>query len=172
MSEKTATGLSPNSVKSTSLSDPVPESGVRIACCFPGLVCCPHRLPCPFIAHVVRSCVCPLLQQMGHPLSPETAESLFVLHQVTGNPIYREWGWKIFQAIDTYVAVDCVFVFRSCLRTFAFGFALFPSWGPEHMHVGFAGTASSSTATAPTMTSPARGVEQRTTSLASSWQKP
>jgi len=33
-------------------------------------------------------------------LSPETAESLFVLHQVTGNPIYREWGWQIYQAIE------------------------------------------------------------------------
>jgi len=34
-------------------------------------------------------------------LRPETAESLFVLHEVTGNPQYREWGWEIFQAIET-----------------------------------------------------------------------
>jgi mannosyl-oligosaccharide alpha-1,2-mannosidase len=35
-------------------------------------------------------------------LRPEAAESLFVLHQLTGNPIYREWGWKMFQAIEKY----------------------------------------------------------------------
>lgn len=38
-------------------------------------------------------------------LRPEAAESLFVLHQLTGNPIYREWGWKMFQAIDKYCRV-------------------------------------------------------------------
>ena len=30
-------------------------------------------------------------------LRPETAEALFVLHQITGDPIYREWSWEIFQ---------------------------------------------------------------------------
>lgn len=35
-------------------------------------------------------------------LRPEAAESLYILHQLTGNPIYREWGWKMFQAIDKY----------------------------------------------------------------------
>jgi mannosyl-oligosaccharide alpha-1,2-mannosidase len=35
-------------------------------------------------------------------LRPEAAEALFVLHQVTGNPIYREWGWRMFQAIDKH----------------------------------------------------------------------
>ena len=39
-------------------------------------------------------------------LRPEVAESLFVLHQVTGNPVYREWGWKMFQAIDQYCRAD------------------------------------------------------------------
>jgi len=34
-------------------------------------------------------------------LRPETAESLFVLNQLTGDPIYREWAWEIFQAIET-----------------------------------------------------------------------
>ncbi len=23
-----------------------------------------------------------------------------MLHQLTGNPVYREWGWKMFQAIE------------------------------------------------------------------------
>lgn len=34
-------------------------------------------------------------------LRPETAESLFVLNQLTGDPIYREWAWEIFKAIDS-----------------------------------------------------------------------
>ncbi len=39
-------------------------------------------------------------------LRPEVAESLFVLHQVTGNPVYREWGWAMFQAINRYCRVE------------------------------------------------------------------
>ncbi|CAB1115373.1 unnamed protein product [Ectocarpus sp. CCAP 1310/34] len=31
-------------------------------------------------------------------LRPETAEALYVLHQITGDPIYRDWSWNIFQA--------------------------------------------------------------------------
>ena len=33
-------------------------------------------------------------------LRPETAESLFILNQLTGDPIYREWAWEIWEAID------------------------------------------------------------------------
>ena len=28
-------------------------------------------------------------------LRPETVESLFILHRVTGDDTYREWGWKM-----------------------------------------------------------------------------
>uniref|UniRef100_A0A7S1B773 alpha-1,2-Mannosidase n=1 Tax=Corethron hystrix TaxID=216773 RepID=A0A7S1B773_9STRA len=35
-------------------------------------------------------------------LRPETVESLFVLHQLTGDPVYRQWGWEIFQAIEKH----------------------------------------------------------------------
>uniref|UniRef100_A0A8D8YM95 alpha-1,2-Mannosidase n=1 Tax=Cacopsylla melanoneura TaxID=428564 RepID=A0A8D8YM95_9HEMI len=35
-------------------------------------------------------------------LRPEFLESLFVLHQLTGNATYQEWGWKIFQSIEKY----------------------------------------------------------------------
>jgi mannosyl-oligosaccharide alpha-1,2-mannosidase len=35
-------------------------------------------------------------------LRPEAAEALFVLHQLTGNPVYREWGWKMFTAIEAH----------------------------------------------------------------------
>lgn len=33
---------------------------------------------------------------------PETVESLFILWRLTKNPIYREWGWKIFQAFEKH----------------------------------------------------------------------
>eukprot|EP00252_Welwitschia_mirabilis_P005232 TRINITY_DN1572_c0_g2_i1.p1 TRINITY_DN1572_c0_g2~~TRINITY_DN1572_c0_g2_i1.p1 ORF type:complete len:639 (-),score=131.96 TRINITY_DN1572_c0_g2_i1:197-2077(-) len=33
-------------------------------------------------------------------LRPETVESLFVLHRITEDQKYREWGWQIFQAFE------------------------------------------------------------------------
>lgn len=33
---------------------------------------------------------------------PETVESLFVLWRITGNPIYRQWGWEIFEAFEKH----------------------------------------------------------------------
>lgn len=33
-------------------------------------------------------------------------ESLFVLHQVTGDPQYQEWGWHIFRAFEKFSKVD------------------------------------------------------------------
>jgi hypothetical protein len=35
-------------------------------------------------------------------LRPETVESFFVLYHLTGDPVYREWGWEMFQAIERY----------------------------------------------------------------------
>lgn len=35
-------------------------------------------------------------------LRPETAESLFILNQLTGDPIYRDWAWEIWEAIDRH----------------------------------------------------------------------
>ncbi|KAI8149993.1 glycoside hydrolase [Fennellomyces sp. T-0311] len=35
-------------------------------------------------------------------LRPETLESLFLLHRITGDPIYREWGWQIFESFETH----------------------------------------------------------------------
>ncbi|KAJ1911041.1 hypothetical protein H4219_006062 [Mycoemilia scoparia] len=35
-------------------------------------------------------------------LRPETVESLFILHRITGDEVYREWGWRIFMAIEKY----------------------------------------------------------------------
>ncbi|ONK81090.1 uncharacterized protein A4U43_C01F25170 [Asparagus officinalis] len=39
-------------------------------------------------------------------LRPETVESLFVLHRITGDPKYREWGWQIFEAFEKYTKID------------------------------------------------------------------
>jgi hypothetical protein len=33
-------------------------------------------------------------------LRPETAESLYVMSHLTGDPIYRDWAWEIWKAID------------------------------------------------------------------------
>ena len=38
-------------------------------------------------------------------LRPETAESLFVLGQLTGDPIYREWAWQIWEKIEKHCKV-------------------------------------------------------------------
>ena len=35
-------------------------------------------------------------------LRPEAMESFFVLYHLTGDPVYREWGWEVFQAIERY----------------------------------------------------------------------
>jgi mannosyl-oligosaccharide alpha-1,2-mannosidase len=35
-------------------------------------------------------------------LRPETVESLFVAFHLSGDPIYREWGWEIFQAFEKH----------------------------------------------------------------------
>ncbi|KAF7725369.1 hypothetical protein EC973_009636 [Apophysomyces ossiformis] len=37
-----------------------------------------------------------------YDLRPETAESLFYFHRMTGDPRYQEVAWDIFQAIDKY----------------------------------------------------------------------
>ena len=35
-------------------------------------------------------------------LRPEAIESFFILNYLTGDPIYREWGWEIFQSVEKY----------------------------------------------------------------------
>jgi hypothetical protein len=39
-------------------------------------------------------------------LRPEAAESFFVLYQLTGDPVYREWGWEMFQSIEKYCKTE------------------------------------------------------------------
>lgn len=38
-------------------------------------------------------------------LRPETIESIFILYRVTGDPMYREWGWEMFEAIEKHCKV-------------------------------------------------------------------
>lgn len=47
-----------------------------------------------------------ILQDSHNLLRPETVESLFLLHQVTGDPKYQEWGWHIFRAFEKFSKVD------------------------------------------------------------------
>lgn len=42
----------------------------------------------------------PKATKMDYGLRPETVESLFILNKLTGDPIYRTWGWEIFEAIE------------------------------------------------------------------------
>ncbi len=44
----------------------------------------------------------PIRGQMYYLLRPETVESLYILNFLTKDPIYREWGWEIFQSIEKY----------------------------------------------------------------------
>lgn len=42
----------------------------------------------------------------SYHLRPETVESLFILWRVTQDPIYREWGWDIFNAIESHAKIE------------------------------------------------------------------
>eukprot|EP00039_Didymoeca_costata_P019683 m.338531 g.338531 ORF g.338531 m.338531 type:complete len:619 (-) comp18457_c0_seq1:83-1939(-) len=39
-------------------------------------------------------------------LRPETVESFFIMHRITKDPIYVEWGWEVFQSFEKYCRVD------------------------------------------------------------------
>jgi len=43
-----------------------------------------------------------LVYEPSYLLRPEAVESFFVLHQLTGDPTYQEWGWEVFQAIERF----------------------------------------------------------------------
>ncbi|KAK9467649.1 glycoside hydrolase [Lipomyces arxii] len=45
--------------------------------------------------------------QDSHNLQrPETVESLFVMWRITKDPIYRQWGWEIFEAFRKYSRLE------------------------------------------------------------------
>lgn len=35
-------------------------------------------------------------------LRPETIETFFILHFLTKDPVYRDWGWEIFLSFEEY----------------------------------------------------------------------
>ncbi|CAF1229857.1 unnamed protein product [Adineta steineri] len=39
-------------------------------------------------------------------LRPEVVESLYYMYHLTGDKIYQDWGWKIFQAFEKYSRID------------------------------------------------------------------
>jgi hypothetical protein len=39
-------------------------------------------------------------------LRPETVESLFLAYRLTGDQLYRDHGWRIFQAIERHCRVE------------------------------------------------------------------
>lgn len=51
--------------------------------------------------------VCPqiLAADAHNLLRPETVESLYILHQVTKDEMYREWAWVIFRAFEKHARV-------------------------------------------------------------------
>ena len=43
---------------------------------------------------------------MRNWLRPELAYSYFVLYRLTGDSIYREWGWELANSIETYAKIN------------------------------------------------------------------
>ena len=39
-------------------------------------------------------------------LRPEAVESICMLHRITNDTIYQDWGWQIFQAFEKYSKVS------------------------------------------------------------------
>jgi mannosyl-oligosaccharide alpha-1,2-mannosidase len=48
-------------------------------------------------------------QAPSYLLRPEVVESLFILNYLTRDPVYREWGWEIFQAIERFCRTEDAF---------------------------------------------------------------
>ena len=42
-------------------------------------------------------------------LRPEAVESFFILHKLTGDPVYREWGWEVFNNIERFCKAETAY---------------------------------------------------------------
>ncbi|OQR99949.1 mannosyl-oligosaccharide alpha-1,2-mannosidase, partial [Thraustotheca clavata] len=60
-----------------------------------------HRQPTGLAPDLVGFPGFEVLRPTYH-LRPETVESLMYLYRITKDPMYREWGWEIFQATEKY----------------------------------------------------------------------
>ena len=43
---------------------------------------------------------------IGNQLRPEVLESLFYMWRFTGEPMYQQWAWRIFQSVEKYSKVE------------------------------------------------------------------
>lgn len=48
-------------------------------------------------------------------LRPEAMEAMFVLWRTTGNPVYKDWAWQMFQAFQTHCRVSSLSYSRTHL---------------------------------------------------------
>ena len=44
--------------------------------------------------------------EAAYLLRPEVVESYFILWRLTHDPVYREWGWEVVEALERYCRVD------------------------------------------------------------------
>ncbi|KAI8145813.1 glycoside hydrolase [Fennellomyces sp. T-0311] len=42
-------------------------------------------------------------------LRPETLESIYILYRITGDPVYQEYGWEIFQSLEKYCKTEAAY---------------------------------------------------------------
>lgn len=47
----------------------------------------------------------PRYNQAYYILRPEALETMYYLNQITGDPIYREWGWEMWSAVEKFCRV-------------------------------------------------------------------
>lgn len=116
MYTNTATGLAPDEVQF--------DRGIVSAIC---VYVRDHLINCCIVLHSALCANSNMSVGRGmHPtgnskwrLRPETVESLFYMWRLTGNGIFREWGWTIFQAIEKYCKVGawhaCVHQYLCCV---------------------------------------------------------
>ena len=49
------------------------------------------------------------LQAPHYILRPEAIESIFILYRLTGDKMYKEWGWNIFQSIEKHCKTEIAY---------------------------------------------------------------
>ncbi|KAJ1852026.1 hypothetical protein LPJ73_002903 [Coemansia sp. RSA 2703] len=45
----------------------------------------------------------------SYVLRPETVESLMILYRITGDKVYKEWGWQIFLALEKWTKTNSAY---------------------------------------------------------------
>jgi len=61
----------------------------------------PSGLPCEsYQVEPSKSRLFPVQTALGYFQRPEAVETWFYLYRITKDPMYRDWGWNFFQAIE------------------------------------------------------------------------